>query len=173
MALETTPGLATSDSYATLAEAEAYFLNRLHGDVWAQKDDVEKEAALRWAAILLDAAFQWTGSATDDVQALSWPRTGMLSKNGYPLAENVVPVQIKYAQIELANALLIEDRTADSTISRLGISALSVGPISLDFKDDFAAEAFAKLVPDAVKLLLPLHWYTVVGSVKNWVLRAM
>ena len=176
MALVTTPGAANADSYASVAEADAYHAARPFSDTWTAATTAVKESALLQACILLDSCFVWTGVAVDGVQALCWPRTGMLTRNGYAITG--IPMALKYAQAEWARQLLAADRLADDDVARQGIESLKAGPVSLSFKhpaqdgvslDDRNAAVLAqdpkfnylaRAVPDAVRILLLASWYT-------------
>lgn len=169
MPLIVTPGAADANSYATVEEADAYMLGRLYATTWADLDEEVKEAALIQAARQLDGLFVWTGVATDPaVQALTWPRTGMFNRNGYPIAVDAIPAELKNAQIEFARQLGLSDITADDDVYNKGITSLSAGSVSLSFgpKDhtrdflgvwpDVTAE---RGIPDLVRVLLVPSWY--------------
>jgi hypothetical protein len=78
MPLVTTPGAPDANSYASVAEADAYNAARPFGTAWAALTQAQKEGALQYALLLLDASFQWTGQATGAVavgtQAAPTPR---------------------------------------------------------------------------------------------------
>lgn len=180
MALVTTPGSASANSYASVAEANAYNASRPFSTGWTGSDAV-KEAALTEAARLLDAAFRWTGMAVDDVQALTWPRSGMLSRNGFAIptsGTSSIPQALKDAQSEFARQLLEANRTADDDAQKAGIEKVKAGSVEVTFKkmsggqsDPFAyldAEAarmgnafdyLSRVIPDAVRMLLVPSWY--------------
>lgn len=157
MAIIATPGAADANSYGTEAEADDYFETRLHSEAW---DAADTEAALINATRLLDAYICWTGSAVDAVQALAWPRTGMLSKNGFPIptsGADSIPIQLKYAQFELALLLAAEeDRTLENEIAVSGLNKLKVGPVELGWKDGI--ESIGEVVNAAVRALLVPSW---------------
>lgn len=156
-----TPAGLNSNSYCTLAEANTYNSERLNTAVWDAADNATKNTALVMATRLLDSMFIWAEWSTTVEQALQWPRTGMLSANGlYEIGPYEIPRELKWAEAEFARQLIASDSTANSDIETLGISSLSAGPISLSF----TGEAKAKVVPDAVKFLLPSWWFTLRGS---------
>lgn len=170
MALVVTPGASDADSYASLAEANTYNSNRLHVDDWST-DDVTKEAALKWAAILLDSNPRaWTGAAASETQALGWPRTGMTNRNGFAIAIDAVPIELKRAQAEFARQLIAADRTADNSVINQGILGLKAGSVQVSFakletnnsslvaRSIREMNALAAVLPDAVKYLLVPSW---------------
>lgn len=117
-----------TDSYCTLAEAEAYMGLLTFKDAWASAGDPAKEAALKQSAVLLDT-LTWKGIRTDQSQAMAWPREGVVDLDGYELAPDAIPARLKHAQAELALRLLSEDRTADA--GALVPESLSLGSLTV------------------------------------------
>jgi hypothetical protein len=161
-----TPGGATSNTYSTLAEADAYFESRLHTDTWDAAVDADKERGLLMAARLLDANWIWNGRRTNDTQRMEWPRTGVLKEAGTGswdwnfgffrfLDENEIPRQLKEAQAEFAALLLASDTTANIDQSVQGITSLRAGSVSLSFKESIQT---SNPVPDSVFYLIPYFW---------------
>jgi hypothetical protein len=139
MALNTTPGDASQDSYATLAEFNSYAENRLPVIAGvATATDAEKEAAMRHAARSLDANFDWTGSAVDAVQALTWPRSGMFTRNGFAIASSgaeSITKPLKDAQCELAYQLLGgANLTGDNDAEKFNVSSVKAGSVAVSFQ---------------------------------------
>lgn len=170
-----TPGGATSNTYATVAEANAYFNARLPlSKPWDEADD--PTAALAMAARILDALAQarrslivdksgdryyltaraWTGAPATTTQRMAWPRTGMYDANGNAIASNVIPQALKDAQCELAGQLIIADTTLDNDVIVQGITSVKAGSVAVTFKDMVERH----VLPDAVWLLMPESWFT-------------
>ena len=119
MALDATVGGANADSYATLAEFKAYAdkIGFVYTSVYT---DPVIEIAMRKATQYLDRAYRgkWKGFRTDRDQALAWPRTsdqdqpvnyltpsytvGVIDEDGYEIASNEIPRQVKEAEYEAA-----------------------------------------------------------------------
>lgn len=174
MALVTTPGDASADSYADLAEANTYNANRLHAAAWIAATDPTKEAGLRWAAILLDGnPRSWSGAQAASTQALRWPRTGMATRDGFAIPSTgatSIPKSLKDAQSEFARQLIGTDRTTDNAIINQNITELKAGSVGLRFGDLVTENsslvarsiremnALAAVLPDAVKFLLVPSW---------------
>jgi hypothetical protein len=121
-----------TNSYATVAEADSYFENRLDAAAWTDAEDDQKALALMTATALLDDQ-HWIGAVSDVDQDLAFPRVASYfdPKKGQniTLDEEVVPIRITIATYELAYHLLNNDGILDSTGSVLKIE---VGPIKLD-----------------------------------------
>jgi hypothetical protein len=180
MALITTPGSATANSFASLVEFDAYHESRVPVLTWlAAATDDQKEAALKSAARALNAYFVWTGSAVDAVQALTWPRSGMLSRNGFAIptsGASSIPGDLKNAQCELAGQLGASDLTGSGGGGPLdqGITSIKAGDVAVTFSDvlgqqqgtveasDVAIRRSALFyldAPDEVRRLLVPSWF--------------
>lgn len=99
-------GAANGESYASVAEADAYLLARGNA-VWGELDLDVREAALRRACDHMQQAYRgrWKGYRAYSTQNLDWPRQNVtlpdLPTNAM-VPFNTVPAEVKAAQIELA-----------------------------------------------------------------------
>ena len=123
--------LKGTNSYVDVAEADAYFEDRLDVSAWTAATPELKAQALVTATRILDD-ISWVGTAISEDQSLAFPRNG---KYFDPRAGSVIildptitPKRIVTSTIELAYHLLNNDGLLDNTGSVLDIS---VGPISL------------------------------------------
>ena len=71
---ETGAGLANANSYADVADGNAYHDGHLYATAWTAATDAQKAAALVMSSRLIDAEFQFNGTRTVDAQSLQWPR---------------------------------------------------------------------------------------------------
>lgn len=101
------PTVDSTNSYATEAEAGAYFDERLHATAWTGAATADQQKALLMARRLLDLHMTWKGLPVDTEQALAWPREGVPG-----VAPDAIPEAVKTAQLELAPLLLGTDLTA-------------------------------------------------------------
>ncbi len=108
MSLDTSVGTTTSQSYASVAEADAYLTFRGGTAAWFLLTQAAKEQLLQWACVQIDTLF-FVGVKTILTQALEWPRFQVTDKNGYWIPGNVIPAQLKNAQIEMAFQLNTTD----------------------------------------------------------------
>ena len=172
-----TPAAPNANSYVTLDEANAYMETRLHSEAWATFTDEQKNAAIISATSWLDICFIWTGAPSTLPQALGWPRTGMFTRNGQPIAALELPFDLKKATAEFSFSLASAQRTADNDAANQGIAEMEAGPVRLKFVDktgaitdialadaalikngpDFAY--LSRIIPDAVRLIIPPSWY--------------
>lgn len=179
MALDTTPGSATQNSYATVAEFKAYHASRYPQIAWVTgAPDPLIEALLIQAARLLDTNFTWTGAAVDGTQALTWPRSGMLTRNGYAIPTSGVTsivIDLKNAQCEWAGQANVSDLLADNAAAQLGVASVKAGSVAVSFQsvDTSSVESVDMMlrrlgsqfnylsneVPGEVRKLLVPSWY--------------
>ena len=128
-------GLATANSYLSLAAAETYFEAHLYAAAWGAATDANKNKALAQATRLLDANSVWKGYKLTSTQLLQWPRKDVEHDN-FCLATNVVPVEVRNATAELAGLFISEDLTAEVDQNALAGISLGKGALEIDFKDN-------------------------------------
>ena len=155
MAINATPGSPTADSYATLAEGDAYFAAGLYPEVWTAASDDNQERSLKMATRLLDAYFKWLGVRTFSDQALGFPREGLFRDSTVAVDSTTIPVEIRNATIEYAKWLLETNPNTENQTVAQGITEIKVSTIQLKFKESVET----RFVPDFVKLLIPPEWY--------------
>lgn len=117
MALDTTIGGASSDSYGTLAAYQAY--GAAFG--WTLSGvDATDEVNLRLARRYLDTAYVWKGTKVSTSQALEWPRLISGYVEGFPVSSETIPQAVIEAQFEMAY-LLQGGATPQATVTTGGI----------------------------------------------------
>ncbi|MEI7733721.1 MAG: DnaT-like ssDNA-binding protein [Verrucomicrobiota bacterium] len=118
-------GKYDSNSYADVADGDAYHEGHLYGTAWTGATEEQKAVALVMATRLIDVEFQFNGGRVKTEQALQWPRaecpdpdrvTARVAplrwiRDDY-LAFDRVPKAVVDAACELARELLVMDRTA-------------------------------------------------------------
>lgn len=127
LTVEDGTGLATADSYASRAEADAYHAARGNA-AWAAASTAARDAALRRATQYLDTRYRWVGNRLTLTQALEWPRY-FVPRLGYPSGWPQVPVV--QACMELALRALDGELMADD--EGRDVLSESVGPISVTY----------------------------------------
>lgn len=151
---DTTVGGAAANSYATVAEADDYLLERrLHvGTAWSDLGNDEREAALMWAAQVLDQ-YNFVGSIADETQALQWPRIDAYTKDGRLVASDEIPNIVKDAQAEIAYSL-VGNQTIAGQPAGEGYEEVQVGPIRVKFRDPAGQGDILDQVPKDVRNML-------------------
>jgi hypothetical protein len=133
-----------ANSYATIAAADAYFLER-GVTAWAGVDSL-KQGWLIQATDYVELRFasRFLGDKVDAAtQSLSWPRTGV---DGYDITE--IPETLKRAIYEYANrarvAPLAPDPVVDATNRVAKAKRTKVGPIETDLSYDSGSGSVVK-----------------------------
>lgn len=118
-----------TNSYVTVAEADAYFGDRLNAAAWTAASAGDKEKALVTATTLVDQN-TFAGEALLDTQLLAFPRVGSYFEplRGKPSLMNPVPQRLIKAVFEQAIHLL---ENTDTLSSSSTIDEVTVGPISI------------------------------------------
>ena len=123
--------VAGAESYASVADATAYFAARANATWAALASDAVREAALRNACDYIEAMYgtRWKGERVATTQALSWPRDGVVV-DGVELSTAAIPAALMRANIELALKA-----SSGELLSDQGAQVLSetVGPISVTY----------------------------------------
>jgi hypothetical protein len=119
------------NSYVTLAEAIAYFDNKLDVAAWTDASDAQKEQALVTATRYLET-LSWVGQVRSESQVLAFPREGEYFDETRGISvtfTTTVPQRITDAVCELAYHMLNNDGLLDDVGS---VKSVSVGSISID-----------------------------------------
>ena len=100
MAIVTTVGSASANSYITVAEYEAFWTER---NVTIPGRTAPKKAQPVQAADYIKRGYNFVGEQQFKEQAMVWPRlTGIILVKDFPIDPDTVPQDIKDAQAELA-----------------------------------------------------------------------
>lgn len=138
-----------TDTYVSLASADTYFENRLYSDEWTAASDEDKEFALKQATKMIDR-FSFIGAITSLGQILSWPRIGVVDKEGRVVGQSTVPTEILDAACELAFAIIKKDYVSDS--DQAGIREIEAGSVRIRWE----GSATIRRLPTVVReILLP------------------
>ena len=138
-------GLSDANSYTSVAEADAYFLDRGNG-VWDALDADIKQQSLIKATDYLEQRFgsRFLGTSTTEIQALHWP-VGDLEE--YDVDE--IPIKLKYACAEYgyraSQAELAPDPAVDSSGVTMVRTRQVAGPVEQSFR---ALDGSAKILRD-------------------------
>jgi hypothetical protein len=107
-------GMSDANSYAAVADGDAYHDGHLYAAAWTAATTQNKEKALVMATRLIDEFFLFNGLRRSTAQALQWPRRDCPDPDsGEAFPETSIPRPVVNATSELARALLLTDRTAD------------------------------------------------------------
>jgi hypothetical protein len=135
MALDSTVGGPSANSYVTLAAAGDYFLGRLSASEWDDADEPDRESALMMATARLDME-TFVGLPVTTTQRLQWPRYGVPDRlYGFDYPSDSIPRPVQEATFELALAALKDPTLFEgggdlSEFSHLSLGSLDVTPRS-------------------------------------------
>lgn len=129
--LVATAGSTSANSYISVADADAYFNNRLNSTNWESADPDDKSRALVMATDRIEQE-KFQGRKVDSGQRLQWPRYEVYDKNDDLYATDAIPRPVQNATCELAILLLGSDYLKESKLSQF--NAIRVGPIALDIR---------------------------------------
>jgi len=159
MVIVVTPGDANADSYASLAQADAWHDGRGNAD-WAALTEAAKEAALRRATTWIDATY---GSRLGGlpvyprVQALAWPRTGATDTDGYVVPSDAIPVEIVRATAEAAlREALTPGSLSPDYVASEAVVREKVGPLEVEYRGSSGASSVSPVLTIVDGLLAPL-----------------
>ena len=123
---------ANANSYVTLTEANTYFETVPDSSTWTNKTADQKNRALISATRWIDS-FVYYGDRCDDGQALKFPRNNY-QVDGVELACSTIPINIKYAQYELARALANDSEAMTGNVGTDGnIEEVKLGDIQVKY----------------------------------------
>lgn len=129
--VETGTGLPDAESYASVAQADAYHADR-GGSAWGPLSVPQKEAALRRATDYLQQnGGRWQGYRVSAAQALDWPRSGVVVDR-MPVPADSIPVQLVRACCELALKATTQALAADEAAQ---VKSEKVGQIEVVYAD--------------------------------------
>lgn len=139
-----------TNSYCTVAEADAYFVGRLDVAAWTAASPEQKEQALITATSILDS-LSWQGTVISTNQSLMFPRIGYYSdpSQGVGVDMAIVPRRVVQATLELAYHLLNNDGLLDDTG---GAGNLTIGNISLS-----GIKAASKMPSHVKRIIKPMR----------------
>lgn len=130
--------MVDSNSYASVAEADAYWGERGNAD-WLALSSTVKQQSLVKATDYIDQRFggRWIGQRATEEQALDWPQDNTGHEEwDYTNDVGVIPVALKKACIEYADRARAAKLAPDPTMDDAGVSMVTVkeevGPIKVE-----------------------------------------
>lgn len=131
--------VAGAESYASVAEADAR-LAALGFTTWQPLLTAEKEAALRRSFVFMNQTFRslWKGTKVEGDQPADFPRDDM-DVEDVILENDIVPLDVKNAQIDLSIKAAAGDLNPDTTGQKLLRKKL--GPLEKEFSNSGTAVA--------------------------------
>lgn len=155
-------GKTNANSYVSVADADAYLAIKIgQNSAWNALVTGTKESYLEWATTLLDQRTRWSGFKSVQASALAWPRTGVIDREGFSVATNVVPTPVADAVVEIANYLVIKGNDPsipNTNIANSGIKSLKADVLEITYNDGFIA-SIPSFPMGLVDILRPLGYF--------------
>lgn len=153
--LDATPAGTSSNTYATLAEADQILAFRADSavDLWSIESAPVREAALMEAAQVMNGlrffGHPWSTRNGAPLQVLAFPRDHQVDEGGNPVVER----DVKRAQVEIAVDLLRVLRRVSAaglggdlaSLRAMGLSSATIGGASMSFSEAKGAFEDARL----------------------------
>jgi hypothetical protein len=131
MALDTTIGGASADSYGTLAAYQTYAVANI--DRAFSGTDADQEVYLRRAAQIIDREYLFTGYRQYQTQALAWPRVTNILVDGWPVLVDTVPDRVIQAQFEIAYQIETDSLDPLKTVTGGAVKVAQAGSVMTEF----------------------------------------
>lgn len=120
---------AGANSFASVADADAYHAARLTAAWTDELAEAQKEAALIRASDWLNRKVMWNGRKASRSQRMAWPRAGVSTQDG-EIAPDEIPAEVVEACCELAGFFVEQDYLAPldrgGDIASLGVDVISI-----------------------------------------------
>lgn len=127
-------GVTGANAYLTVAEADDIIAVEPSNAAWGALDEAGKQRLLLLATRYLEEKITWFGEAVFPDVYLSWPRRGVKNRNGYLLAETLIPREIKDVVARLALTFTSED---EASLSTIGIKRFRSDTLEIEFQSDY------------------------------------
>ena len=109
-------GLATAESYISVADADIYIAAYKGANTtWDAATNGDKEIAARQATQYIDGVYNWKGEIYSSAQALDWPRNYVYNDRG--LMETGIPTKLEQATAEVM-FLIVTGTTINVNVDR-------------------------------------------------------
>ena len=148
--IETGAGVAGANAYATAAQVLAYLTDRGREteNSWSTTTPAEQQAAIIKATDYIEKRFFgiWRGDRSGTVQALAWPRTGVVTRDGVEIEADAIPYGLISAVAEYTVRAVAKTLFADPAAAASGSS----GVVTETFSKVAAIETRTKYSDPAV-----------------------
>ena len=166
MALTVTPGGASDDALATLAEFKAYADAR-GWDYSAMDDTTDLEPAIRRGTVWVEGVGgpterlpkRWPGGKASATQRREWPRSGAVYTDGSAISSTVIPAQVVDAVCEAAWFDINNAGQLFATVTPSGVvKSESVGSagVKAEYRDGGDVQAARVMLTSVRDLLAPV-----------------
>ena len=143
-----------TNSYASLADADAYFLDSIRASMWVAYTADMRSAGLVEATRVLER-MKWKGEKEISTQALAFGRTGLTGTEGEALTPAETLITAGEGQFEYALALLNDASILDSSdATGSNIKSMKAGSARMEFFRATTGSRFPVIVMDILGAFL-------------------
>lgn len=128
-------GVTGANAYVTVADADDIVAVEANAAAWAALDETAKQKLIALATRYLEEKVTWFGDAVFPLAYLSWPRRGVKNRNGFLLAETLIPYEIKNVVARLASTFITED---EDSLRSIGIKRFRSDTLEIEFQSDYS-----------------------------------
>lgn len=136
--VETGEGLSAADALVSVAYVDAYHTAR-GNTTWTGQTAAKEQAIVR-ASAFLSNSYRWKGwpvkgrAHADGAQALAWPRAWVTDRYDYPVADDIVPEEVKQACAEIALREIVTPGTMTPDYTpHSRVKMERVGPLAVEY----------------------------------------
>lgn len=127
-------GVANANVYLATTEADDILSVEANYAVWMALAEDDKKRLLVMATRYIEEKIVWFGEAVFPEAYLSWPRRGAKNRNGYLLAETLIPREIKDVVARMAYTFITED---EASLTTIGIKRFRSDTLEIEFQTTF------------------------------------
>ncbi len=151
-------GKEDASSYISLAEAELYMADypSVMTALWTPLTDPQKQTLLVYATRVLDQRTTWKGLKVVAASRLRWPRSGVVDCDKLPVAEDIVPEQVKAVVCELALFYANPKNGAMVIAPNSGLKRMVIDVLEFEWQDGFNPSNELRLPSGLNKILCGL-----------------
>jgi hypothetical protein len=141
LVVEDGSGVSGANTYAAVATVDAYHAARKAPlgvcAAWTTATTAQKEAAILTAMAFVEG-LSWNGVKASSENALEWPRTYVVDRNGFDVASDAIPAAVVNAVCEAAirelesPGTLLPDKSRDEGIKSVAVP----GVVEVEWSDD-------------------------------------
>jgi DnaT-like ssDNA binding protein len=163
IAIDSTVGSASANSYNSLAEVSTYLEARLNAEAWTEETDAERQKAAMVEAFREINLAAYIGTRASSTQSGQWPRQWAVDPDQIPttyFATDAIPQRVKDAHCELALEFLragSTDPMALSTEQAQGIAEKTIDVLTTRWFEGYQQPRGIRKYPRISALLAPLY----------------
>lgn len=148
--IETGLALSDANSFTSVEFADDYVDTNIHISAdWLALEEGTKQRLLVRASLYLSRMILWEGTRIDEDSGLPWPRAGVYNIDGFLVDEDVIPIELQQATVELAVHFMSGD-LASTASTTSALEEIVVDVIELKYADPVDPE----IVPNFVLALI-------------------